>query len=164
MMTCWNEPTLRDQGGASVGTSVGAPCAAQKFIVKNQQYNMHKWRRRRDSNPRDGFPPTPLAGERLRPLGHVSIGAYSRASDGFTRQKFNHLAVCCDARQTPEMAWKRTAQHRMWERFGILPTLRKCLRERGVPLHAGRRRSVALRLISVFRLDDVNRSPGYEGD
>ena len=31
-----------------------------------------KWRRRRDSNPRDGFPPTPLAGERLRPLGHVS--------------------------------------------------------------------------------------------
>ena len=30
------------------------------------------WRRRRDSNPRDGFPPTPLAGERLRPLGHIS--------------------------------------------------------------------------------------------
>ena len=35
------------------------------------------WRRRRDSNPRDGFPPTPLAGERLRPLGHIS-------ADGFT--------------------------------------------------------------------------------
>ena len=31
-----------------------------------------KWRRRWDSNPRDGFPSTPLAGERLRPLGHVS--------------------------------------------------------------------------------------------
>ena len=31
-----------------------------------------KWRRRRDSNPRDGSPSTPLAGERLRPLGHVS--------------------------------------------------------------------------------------------
>ena len=36
------------------------------------------WRRRRDSNPRDGFPPTPLAGERLRPLGHVSEVASSR--------------------------------------------------------------------------------------
>ena len=34
------------------------------------------WRRRRDSNPRDGFPPTPLAGERLRPLGHVSTDPY----------------------------------------------------------------------------------------
>ena len=30
------------------------------------------WRRGRDSNPRDGHPPTPLAGERLRPLGHLS--------------------------------------------------------------------------------------------
>ena len=36
------------------------------------------WRRRRDSNPRDGFPPTPLAGERLRPLGHVSAVASRR--------------------------------------------------------------------------------------
>ena len=30
------------------------------------------WRRGRDSNPRDGSPPTPLAGVRLRPLGHLS--------------------------------------------------------------------------------------------
>jgi hypothetical protein len=34
------------------------------------------WRRRRDSNPRDSFPPTPLAGERLRPLGHVSADRF----------------------------------------------------------------------------------------
>ena len=32
------------------------------------------WRRRRDSNPRTSHPVTPLAGERLRPLGHVSAG------------------------------------------------------------------------------------------
>ena len=38
-----------------------------------------RWRRRRDSNPRDGFPSTPLAGERLRPLGHVSAG---RSNEG----------------------------------------------------------------------------------
>ena len=36
-----------------------------------------KWRKRRDSNPRDGSPPTPLAGERLRPLGHVSTDRFT---------------------------------------------------------------------------------------
>src|SRR5690606_4613692 len=36
-----------------------------------------KWRRGRDSNPRDGSPPTPLAGARLRPLGHLSADALS---------------------------------------------------------------------------------------
>jgi hypothetical protein len=41
-----------------------------------ERFREGKWRRRRDSNPRDGFPPTPLAGERLRPLGHVSVFAY----------------------------------------------------------------------------------------
>ena len=30
------------------------------------------WRRVRDSNPRNGFPLTPLAGERLQPLGQLS--------------------------------------------------------------------------------------------
>ena len=35
------------------------------------------WRRRRDSNPRTSYPVTPLAGERLRPLGHVSIDPFS---------------------------------------------------------------------------------------
>jgi hypothetical protein len=33
------------------------------------------WRRERDSNPRDGFPPTHFPGVRLRPLGHLSGGA-----------------------------------------------------------------------------------------
>lgn len=33
-----------------------------------------KWRSGRDSNPRDGFPPAPLAGVCLRPLGHRSAG------------------------------------------------------------------------------------------
>ena len=32
-----------------------------------------QWRRERDSNPRWGYKPhTPLAGERLQPLGHLS--------------------------------------------------------------------------------------------
>ena len=35
-----------------------------------------KWRRRRDSNPRYRFRYTPLAGERLRPLGHVSADPF----------------------------------------------------------------------------------------
>ena len=32
-----------------------------------------KWRRDRDSNPGDGFPPTRVPGVRLRPLGHLSV-------------------------------------------------------------------------------------------
>ena len=36
------------------------------------------WRRDRDSNPGDGFPPTRVPGVRLRPLGHLSVeAAYS---------------------------------------------------------------------------------------
>lgn len=34
---------------------------------------------------------TPLAGERLRPLGHVSADGYIRASDGFTRPKIQSV-------------------------------------------------------------------------
>ncbi len=34
---------------------------------------------------------TPLAGERLRPLGHVSTDAYSQANVGDTRQKSQFL-------------------------------------------------------------------------
>ncbi|KTD68367.1 hypothetical protein Lste_1525 [Legionella steelei] len=35
-------------------------------------YGRVDWRRERDSNPRWDFSHTPLAGERLRPLGHLS--------------------------------------------------------------------------------------------
>ena len=48
---------------------------------------LNGWRRRRDSNPRDGFPPTPLAGERLRPLGHVSADGPIVPHMGDTREK-----------------------------------------------------------------------------
>ena len=51
------------KGGKSAGTGVPG------FIPK--------WRRRRDSNPRGGFPPAPLAGVCLRPLGHVSAAGSS---------------------------------------------------------------------------------------
>ncbi len=37
-----------------------------------ERFRWGKWRRRRDSNPRDGFPPTHFPGARLRPLGHIS--------------------------------------------------------------------------------------------
>ena len=45
-----------------------------------------KWRRRRDSNPRDGSPSAPLAGVCLRPLGHISICGSSREGGGETRR------------------------------------------------------------------------------
>ena len=40
------------------------------------------WRRRRDSNPRDGFPSAPLAGVCLRPLGHHSADPFNQGSEG----------------------------------------------------------------------------------
>ena len=51
--------------------------------------NASKWRRRRDSNPRTSHPVTPLAGERLRPLGHVSAGGSIPFSYILTSRFFN---------------------------------------------------------------------------
>ena len=55
------------------------------------------WRRRRDSNPRDDSSPTPLAGERLRPLGHVSADAYTVTLCLFTRGFLKKLQLVCIA-------------------------------------------------------------------
>ena len=55
------------------------------------------WRRRRDSNPRDDSSPTPLAGERLRPLGHVSVDAYTVTLCLFTRGFLKKLQLVCIA-------------------------------------------------------------------
>gem|GEM_PF-3822834 len=45
---------------------------------KNTMKSMEsRWRRRRDSNPRYRFRYTPLAGERLRPLGHLSARGFT---------------------------------------------------------------------------------------
>jgi beta-glucosidase len=57
------------------------------------------WRRRRDSNPRDPSGPTPLAGERLRPLGHVSADPPLKNSWCNTlciEQEMHHIAVLDD--------------------------------------------------------------------
>jgi hypothetical protein len=76
------------------------------------------WRRERDSNPRDGYPPTHFPGVRLRPLGHLSgskpfrsrrsegrfdlrqFGAKSclqplRVRTGFARVAKNHFRSAC---------------------------------------------------------------------
>ena len=55
------------------------------------------WRRRRDSNPRDPSEPTPLAGERLRPLGHISADAYTTTLCLFTSYFFNKFQLFCAA-------------------------------------------------------------------
>ncbi len=68
-----------------------------------------EWRRRWDSNPRYPLGYTPLAGERLRPLGHLSGGSPDRA----IRQD-NQGAICrlrdfletIDVNAHP-MVWKR---------------------------------------------------------
>lgn len=54
------------------------------------------WRRRRDSNPRDPSGPTPLAGERLRPLGHVSVDAYIQENAWGTSGNLRKYRECRD--------------------------------------------------------------------
>ncbi len=56
------------------------------------------WRSRRDSNPRDPSGPTPLAGERLRPLGHSSAGVFS---GNIPKLQAYDLAKFCDTRIFP---------------------------------------------------------------
>ena len=71
------------------------------------------------------LPVTPLAGERLRPLGHVSTDAYNRANIRFTRPKTDNLAHIQNDRFTGELAWNGTHRHTMWARFGHFPYLQK---------------------------------------
>ena len=64
---------------SDVGGNVGCCRRYRMKSHRNQRIIGSRWRRRRDSNPRDGFPPAPLAGVCLRPLGHIS-GAVSRGT------------------------------------------------------------------------------------
>ena len=59
------------------GTQLGTDITISSQVVYKYIINEVWWRRRRDSNPRDPSGPTPLAGERLRPLGHVSADPFS---------------------------------------------------------------------------------------
>ena len=76
------------------------------------------WRRRRDSNPRDGFPPAPLAGVCLRPLGHVSADPFTEAAGG-GQGGIGGIGSWCDAgRKCPEeRALADHVKHRL-SRFG----------------------------------------------
>jgi hypothetical protein len=60
-----------------VGRFVGKIYGAEENIIITRGYS-GIWRRGRDSNPRYGHPHTPLAGERLQPLGHLSTCVYAR--------------------------------------------------------------------------------------
>jgi hypothetical protein len=44
----------------------------RRRLIQTDENLWHAWRRGRDSNPRKELPFTPLAGARLRPLGHLS--------------------------------------------------------------------------------------------
>ena len=57
------------------------PAAARS----GERFREGKWRRDRDSNPGDGFPPTRVPGVRLRPLGHLSVGMCYRIRPGMRK-------------------------------------------------------------------------------
>ena len=90
----------------------------KRFMTSELQV---KWRRRRDSNPRYRSRYTPLAGERLRPLGHVSTDAYSQENIRVTRRKPPVLKFSYLGKKTLIMALSGTEWHRVWETFGQLP-------------------------------------------
>ena len=61
---------------------------AEDFPLPRKTLSGCGWRRRWDSNPRDPSGPTPLAGERLRPLGHVSADGSTILSNSKTSGKY----------------------------------------------------------------------------
>ena len=71
-------------------------------IIKNHpKGGFVLWRRERDSNPRWSYKPhTPLAGERLQPLGHLSEPLSSKTSD---HSKVQRLNVNNNLRCTPNL-------------------------------------------------------------
>ncbi len=63
----------RGLGNAPEKVPVTATCVVAQRSETNFECG---WRRDRDSNPGDGFPPTRFPGVRLRPLGHLSVAAF----------------------------------------------------------------------------------------
>ena len=53
-----------------------------------------RWRRGRDSNPRYRSRYTPLAGERLRPLGHLSVFLYAANNTTFIKKSKDFMMAC----------------------------------------------------------------------
>ena len=62
-------------------------------MIKLNLYNKNKmlWRTVRDSNPRDGSPPTHFPGVRLRPLGHLSLEACLTCLERQRQEKLHPL-------------------------------------------------------------------------
>jgi hypothetical protein len=65
---------------STLSVSVGRPPRLNPFETKKRgpdragmRFGKLDWRSERDSNPRDGSPPTHFPGVRLRPLGHRSV-------------------------------------------------------------------------------------------
>ena len=79
-------------GGIRQGDFLGERSLARAEKRNNiSGINRYIWRRGRDSNPRDGFPSTPLAGERLRPLGHLSRPMKSVRDSGLSDRFFRRV-------------------------------------------------------------------------
>jgi hypothetical protein len=92
-------PTASAPRTAARMTEAGRPrkkSARCRALAGKKSRERENWRRRRDSNPRYRFRYTPLAGERLRPLGHLS-------ARGFTMRQSLRLQGLFD--RHGEMKW-----------------------------------------------------------
>ena|GEM_PF-3550043 len=83
---------LKIENGECLARSVGTASTLRRVRLHvpplGRLYeDLGLWRRGRDSNPRDGFPPTHFPGVRLRPLGHLSADPFSGTPNPVARGK-----------------------------------------------------------------------------
>ena len=99
-----SEPNSSHNRARMRGAMWGWIRKTQKTNYKSVIYN-DNWRRERDSNPRDGYPPTHFPGVRLRPLGHLSAGPGARPA--CRPQGGTHAGACNKRRRRVMQALPR---------------------------------------------------------
>ena len=88
------------------------------------------WRRGRDSNPRDGCPPTRVPGVRLQPLGHLSAAPSWKAryvSAQYTEHRCGCKPIPVSASDFPQ---SRDKLGRIVPKFGDRGASEECLMQR----------------------------------
>ena len=123
-----------------------------------------KWRRRGDSNPRCGYKPhTPLAGERLQPLGHLSVCGADNTSQGFLVKHFfgensvfaQHLVKAWNIRPFAIYGWNTLIFNQSRQLRRSRSRLECEVRTQPFQTHSW------LELLSLKGLSDVLRFPLY---
>ncbi len=100
LQTAQNEALNLAKCGSELANRPGIVSQSAIQVPVSKQEKGSGWRRGRDSNPRDGYPPTRVPGVRLQPLGHLSDAprkkAHALLASGLAEGElcaFNHSAT-----------------------------------------------------------------------